>query len=424
MYETSKVGLYAERTDVSKPTWAENLRLFITTANLRGIPYSLEQFGAANDDFNEFRMKRHRDWIGFDTSESSFQGLHHLDLHSSRAPTEKGNNAWDLLRVAASATAALPLFFPAVRIALSTDLYTCRIAGECPDWPEGMPSTYEYDAVDGGVFHNEPLGLVRDSIEHDHPGALDQNSKLTKGAVILLHPSPPRDSYDVNPETKSCNMLSILGRVLGALINEANFKEHELKEISDVENISRFMIAPVRKGRKSRQPVLATDTMKGFGGIIHKDVRHHDFQLGRSNCKQFLQNHFVITPEMALNNPIFGKEALEFVTKVDDGKREVIPIIPLYGTAATDFEEPTWPSFNEKRRAELETDLHNIIDLRIGLIFKCFAHNMGFYKYNGPFNFGFQSMWNATVDKILHMSKEKVMSSVDEETKNALTQFL
>lgn len=414
---TAKTALDAERTDLPLPAWAECLQLYVTTSNLRGIPYEVENFQGADRNLRDLRMTRHRDWVGFRTGECSRKGLFALDLMGNR-----NTAAWDRVRAVAQGTAALPLIFPLIKIQAPTNSYVEKLTWGTPAWPELMSDEFEYHAIDGGVFRNEPLELVRAAMESgEETEVLTEQSEKARGAMILLHPSPTRETYDPRcDERKYSTLLNILMAVLTSLIDEANFQEKELAEIADERNISRFMIAPVREGRTPGQEVLATDTFRGFGGIIGKDVRLHDFQLGRRNAQRFLSTHFVAPLEAAKQNPIFGEEAEKFALKMGEHGM-VVPIVPLVGRAEEECPLPKWPVYDRRERDKRRKEMHDTIEKRIEVVLKSFAVNLDFYK-NG-FRCGIHAVWNFVVDRLVGLASNEIMERVDGAIEIALDNF-
>lgn len=413
-------ALDAERTDLPRPAWAECLQLYVTTSNLRGIPYEVENFQGANKELYDMRMTRHRDWVGFRTGECSKKGLFALDLMENRKTV-----TWDRVRAAAQGTATLPLIFPLIKIRAPTNSYVEKLTWGTPAWPELMPEEFTYDAVDGAVFRNAPLELVRDAMESGkapgEPEVLAERAEDARGAMILLHPSPTRETYDPNyDEQRYSTLVSILWAVLTSLMDEANFQERELAEIADEKNISRFMIAPVREGRIPGQEVLATDTFRGFGGIIGKDVRLHDFQLGRRNAQRFLSSHFVVPLEAARQNCIFGEEAERFALEMGEHGM-FVPIVPLVGSATEECPRPTWPAYNRSEREKRRKAIHDIIEKRADVVLKSFAINLDFYQ-NG-FKFGLNALWNCVVDRLVGRASTELMKLVDGAIEDALNNF-
>lgn len=286
-----------------------------------------------------------------------------------------------------------------------------------PDWPEGMPTAYEYDAVDGGVFRNEPIELVRASMEEGRPEILSPDATTACGSMILLHPSPKRSDYSTSYAPNRTNMLKILLSMIGALMDEANFQENELAEMTSDYDMSRFLIAPVRKMRVAGEDVLATDTFGGFGGILGEEIRLHDFQLGRKNCQGFLKKFFSIPLEKAKDNPIFGADAAKFARDNGSGL-QVVSILPLVGTAKENCPMPQWPSFDEEKYEEVRSHVHDTIEKRLSTVMESFAVSLGFFK-KGLAGIG----WNYVVGKLVDIVTDRAVALADGGINQALDQF-
>lgn len=361
-------------------------------------------------------MTRHRDWVGFKTGACSRKGLFALDLNSSRNSAQ-----WEHVKAAAQATATLPIVFPLKTVSAPLSLYEGKLFWGTPSWPTGMEPEFHYDAVDGAVFRNEPMGLVRMAMEHDQKTeVLTEKGEDARGAMILLHPSPSRSGYDPKYRNLGGNLVGVLMDMVHALMNEANFHEKELEEIRSENNISRFMIAPSREGRRPGEELLGTDTFAGFGGIIGKSIRLHDFQLGRRNCQRFLSEHFVVPLEAAKKNAIFGEEAASFAVK-NAGGDLVVPIVPLVGSAAEECPLPVWPRFTKEQRVQVGKNINCTIRKRLAVVLECIAVNLGFYKTR--FRFGLNRMWNFVVGKLVDVAADRAMDLVMPRTEIALNNF-
>lgn len=361
---------------IPTPSWAKDLQLYITTGNLRGVPFCVSNFNGADDDLSDLRMTRHRDWIGFNTSPSKITGLQPLDLRSTR----KSKN-WDRVRQAMQATGTLPAIFPVAKVTAPVSSYTSKF-GKCEaDWPAGMPAEFTYDAVDGAIFRNTPLELVRMSMEAGScEDVLTKHVDIAQGAVVLVDPSPSRQVYETDYSQQKCQSIpETLLRVLSSLIFDANFLDDEADAVKDENDLSRFMISPMRAGRAGKQEILATDTLHGFGGVIGKAQRKHDFQLGRRNAQRFLRSHFVVPLAGAKSNDIFGQDAEQFAT--DMGERgKVVQILPLFKSADRNCPTPVWPTFEKEARNKRRKELHDEITDRVNAVLTSFAVNWGLYR--------------------------------------------
>lgn len=415
MKETAATALSNMSPTRPKPIWAEQLEMFLTTSNLRGVPY-YERFRGENQNISDLRMTHHRDWLGFRTYPSKRKDLFFLDLHQRR---EEGS--WDMVRDGAQATASIPLIFPVKSISIPLEMYEKKFESGRPDWPERMSTEYTYGAVDGFVFRNAPLSLVRSSMERGRESTmLSEDAKRVGGAMVLLHPHLENRPFDEEDKTSRGSMVSLLYRLFNSLVDEANFQSEELKDMhrSGADDVSRFVISPMRLGREKGENVLGTDTISGFGGIVDESVRLHDYQLGRQNCQHFLQKVFVIPEEAAVKNPIFGEEALKFGIVGCDGKTRMVPIVPLVGTAREACPLPVWPRFREERRGELKRNIGGTIAKRAKVVVENMAINFGFYSQR----FG-GWIWNLVVDSLVDIVVRKVMTFVNPLIDDALKQF-
>lgn len=413
METQSATALECSNIRPEPPSWASHLEILFTTSNLRGIPYSFKCISADRSQ-SFFQMTKHRDWVGFTTQSKDHDALHSINLAADR-----NTEAWNKLRSVAQATATLPVLFPTKRLTISKSKYQDRVSGERPDWPDNMPDEYEYDAVDGALFLNEPMRLVRSSMEagckHD---LLHRDATKTAGSMILVDPSPTATPFRPEYNEQDDGFLNVLKRMVSALMRDANFQESELSDISDSNNISRFLIAPVREGNDGSLPHLATDIMSGFGGVLDEEIRLHDFKLGRRNCQKFLRKHFVVPLHLAEKNSIFGAESLKFAEKVGRDSKTIIPIIPLCGSAKETCPQPQWPRLVGARRDQIEANVLESICGRVSMLLKSLAIDMGFYGSSAV-----SLVWNFFVDRLLAIVSKRIMAQVQMRIKEALESF-
>ena len=99
-----------------------------------------------------------------------------------------------------------------------------------------------------------------------------------------------------------------------------------------------------------QEPSLASSGLRAFGGFLSEKFRHHDYILGRSNCRDFLQSEFVLPA----SNPLFDNwpQDLKEKWKIKFLDSDHLPIIPLLGKAKEEIAVPEWPQYT---RAELES---------------------------------------------------------------------
>jgi hypothetical protein len=199
--------------------------------------------------------------------------------------------------------------------------------------------------VDGGAMDNEPLELARTVLS----GAFGRNPREGHKAIratVMVDPFPempslgPADLDGVNP-------VSAFLALTNAWKSQARFKPVDLALANADEIYSRFLIAPSRKGDTdvSNGYHLASGLLDGFGGFLSRELRLHDYLLGRRNCQIFLWRYFVLpddNPLFASWNPDIKKEYA--VTFAGD-PRTFLPVIPLVRMRPATAEEPipAWP---------------------------------------------------------------------------------
>ena len=105
-------------------------------------------------------------------------------------------------------------------------------------------------------------------------------------------PFPDLPTFTVPPPgTGPPFLLNVLAAALAGVVNQARFDPKFAIEERDPEAFHRFMIAP---RRDAPPPEARTRTIwpaarsAGSAGSSVEDFRAHDFQLGRRNCQQFL----------------------------------------------------------------------------------------------------------------------------------------
>lgn len=213
-----------------------------------------------------------------------------------------------------------------------------------PAWPDGIRAaapaigadpaySYEYLNVDGGLMNNEPLEFVRATLAVD--GRNPRDGRTADRAVLMVDPFP--NTSDVAAKySADVGLVGIILQMFGALKEQARFKPEDLVLALDPYVYSRYVIAPIYSdtGGKYTMPPIASAVMDGFGGFLSEAFRRHDYQLGRRNCQRFLHRHFA----MPIENKLFDgwrdsrelKQQFTFEEKEDDGTVvRFAPIIPL-----------------------------------------------------------------------------------------------
>ncbi|HEX2114372.1 MAG TPA: hypothetical protein VHM01_08195 [Alphaproteobacteria bacterium] len=243
-----------------------------------------------------------------------------------------------------------------------------------PIWPpsiEEMRETWDYAYwnVDGGVMNNEPMEFVRRAIAGP-TGRNERAGSAADRAVIMIDPFP-----NESPLTPDCpekfGITAALRALFTALVAQARFKTEDLMLALDESVFSRYIIFPTygESGANYREPAMCAATLGGFGGFLSEAFRRHDYALGRRNCQQFLRRHLVVLENNKLakgypdidaacikepdgsfsrygeSESYFDKDGRPSISPTDPDKgQRLVPIIPLYGTAADAIPLPPRPT--------------------------------------------------------------------------------
>lgn len=324
--------------------WVDSqLHLFITSANLRGVPYRISFTGTTGLGYP---MLGHFNYQHFLVGAAAprVTWLTHLDPATIQggalAPEQEGKReGWPALIDAARATSAFPLGFRARRLGHARSFYSeaqwlypdaalkLTPAKVEPDWyidygREPPEERIEFLNVDGGAINNEPFELARVALS-GVDGRNPRDAMEADRAVIMIdplfRPDPGYDPVDEqgNPvkvdgeimrgrirRRNDPSIFAVAGSLVGTLIANGRFKPDELGLAADETVFSRFLVAPsapVIGEKYDRYPIFG-ELMGAFAAFLHQDLRHYDYRLGRENARAFLLRWFAL-PE---DNPLFA----------------------------------------------------------------------------------------------------------------------
>lgn len=346
-----------ERPQGQKPAYVgDEVHLFFTTTNLRGVPYGFPFSGQKSNykhmmtayaDYTHFKLRwGNASQVGGDGavllaadgvgSSAAWSKMMSTALASgafpiglaprllSRFAAEYDGREWDIpddhpLRIKPvnpcgpsdavdeDRTKQLAALNNTAEVIALQAVPTVR-APIPPVWPPGIRDpdsaeaaadpafVYEYWNVDGGVMNNEPMELVRRQLSRGKKRN-PRDGRLARRAVVMVDPFPNESGVAKDYDTNISLVKTIL-QLFNALKEQTRFKPDELKLASMPEVYSRFVISPIYAGPTAQESLaIASAIMGGFGGFIAESFRKHDFQLGRRNCQRFLQKHFVLPIE-------------------------------------------------------------------------------------------------------------------------------
>ncbi|GGA02744.1 hypothetical protein GCM10011497_36760 [Elstera cyanobacteriorum] len=355
-------------------------RVIVTLGNLTGVPYAIPFEGGKS-----FSARAQADYARF-ACDISGHGAPKLDAYTRPDEFfEAAGTEWNTLATYAAAGGAFPLVLPPYSLTRPRAHYDYRavvVPGEegraralplCPQWTTPEAKDYSFNAVDGGMFNNEPIELARTYLS-GLTGRNPRDGDKSDRAVILVDPLA-----DVVPlgETQAGNALDQGRTTLDGFMQHSRFASSDLLLMADPNVFSRFLVSPVRRDITGEK-ALASGGLAGFIGFFNRDFRNHDYWLGRANCLKFLEEEFVLHA----GNPLFqhGRwteaQKVRFKRKAKDG---YLPIIPLIDEVATPDQTVDWPA--NKLTAKSISDT---LDQRVN---KIITHTAG-----GALNFWFSDL--------------------------------
>jgi hypothetical protein len=344
---------------------ADPFRVVLALTNLRGVPYRI---GLGPDGCGRDRSSHcveHADHALFAFPAAGGEGAAPLDLRGDEHPVRDAAG-WGRFAEFAKAAAAVPGGFPARRLCRPAADYDWRgvsLPGERgqaprvslrrPAWdaldpPARRDVPYWFDCVDGGALDNRPVELVRTALA----GLGDSNPRGPKEAhtsVLLLDPcaaaarcDPPRPA-GAGPS----DLLGVLGGLAAAWTGQGRSAAADLLLALDPGVCSRFLLTARReRGGRPRHgaAALAAAGMGGFLGFLRRELRAHDYMMGRENCRSFLMHEFVLHED----NPVFRGFASRRPQAADEyrphpGRPGWLPIVPVAEHLRVPRLMPEWP---------------------------------------------------------------------------------
>jgi hypothetical protein len=352
------------------PWFSDDLHLFLTITNLRGVPYSVK-FQSGADDYS-YIMSSHGDWAHYrftDLGTASFRSPwahagYFQDIELERLPKKPDDiltdPLWSDYLTNAITSGAFPFGLKAQNVRKPIPAYSKKIfllpfslavmetvRAKWPDkFIEQNPLDLNFTGVDGGALDNDPFQVLRYTLMTrppvDEPGTDTEADRCV--LMISPFPEPPNFELEDDKATRT-DLVSVMKGLVSTFTQNSRYKPAELLRTFDVNDVSAWRIGPTRWSGQDEAHAIACGLLGGFGGFLHKEFRRHDYELGRQNCQRFLAHWFGvdknnphIDPGCSLPQPIGRKTADNL--KVPE---ERVAIIPLCGTAAELVQVRPWP---------------------------------------------------------------------------------
>jgi len=353
----------------ARPYISKSLTLFLTLTNVRGVPFSLhgDAPGSAEEE------------IAYYADRLQFETVSTIDQPTGSPlawplPIGKDGGAWDLLKGAAKATGAFPLFLAPRKLdRLAREYNNSPWEPLSTDHPKPAPPSWKLQDnapfstlnVDGGVTENDPFELAHDFLAVHNPLATidpdtgdlvnPREAQTANCAVLTVAPFPSSAAYSEPYDfDANSNVLGMLPKLFNVLISQSRFSGETLRAVMCGESFSRFVLAPSDADRPDEN-ALQCGTLGAFGGFLERGFRAHDYQLGRRNCQKFLRDTF----RLSATNPIIAAG----LSRLDaDARLQVIaslgsiangvltmPVIPLCGRADAEVPAPDRATITQAR---------------------------------------------------------------------------
>jgi hypothetical protein len=390
-----------ERAWVAKP-----FRIAVTVGNLRGIPYKIQGLpvdgtftGASfvqHDDYAWFAIPS---WKGTDGSDKLAALKRPDEFWLSANPQPGASAPYEVLGEWAAASGALPLGLkarvlsqpiehynnrPRIRLVKTNGAIETRIDWPTPDWTE-IPEIhtgedYQFSAVDGGTFNNDPVRLVHTALA----GLIGENPRDPQEANRAMLMIDPLAEEPHALERTGRSLSAIAKSIVGAVVAGARYLTADMELFAREDVFSRFQLVPTRK--VEGEPRAGADALAGTGlfaaaGWCAREFRVHDFLLGRANMMQYLQQKFILRDNNKLfsgwsdvlrvkyamdkdGNPL-GLTPADLKMKVPKAREYFLPVIPVLPELQA--EVPEWPNgalspgaIEQPLRNRLETVLRRL----------------------------------------------------------------
>lgn len=294
-----------------------NIDVLFTLSNLKGIPIDL---------YFETDTRRVAHTMSYHKAFAYFQN-NSLDGDASKLDLDlTDEHSLRFFLKCARASGAFPLGLKSISFNDIPKDYIIgnlkRIFGDDFKFEPRLEDDYNFTAVDGGMTNNEPIAEALKAVGKRY----NKNYKL-----IMVDPFPNYipEGPAVKKKEKS-DLFHIIPQLISTLRNQASFKESDLADMFD-DSTDKNMVWPTRydKDNKLLRNSIACGALSGFAGFIDRELRVHDYMLGRKNCQSFLRYYFHLEEEQHPTAHEWSDDLKEaYAFRDPKTNKMMIPIIP------------------------------------------------------------------------------------------------
>lgn len=314
----------------------KDLELLLTLTNIQGFKF-VEKFNPTATSSTQmsgvYKVVKHADYGNFVIGKNSY-------ANDGRIPIDFGSpNKEDLntLRQCAMATGAFPvgLSYREVKrkVQYIKDNPWINLDPSIP-LEVGKDQTHNALMVDGGAINNEPYKMAIRLLNKRRLGNKSEDylsEPLRNAAILMVDPFPTEEENESKPNFDP-GLMGIIPALVNAMQEQLLYSSTKGNEFyrESQNNRPLYLISPTRKDKNAQTIIgnkaIACGSLGGFGGLLSRDFRQHDFFLGRRNCQRFLQKYFVVEwkDEYHTNPNLFENDYYQLVLSGYSGKKEAV----------------------------------------------------------------------------------------------------
>ncbi|HID07629.1 MAG TPA: hypothetical protein EYP10_10855 [Armatimonadetes bacterium] len=198
-------------------------------------------------------------------------------LTHAGAQTPDGGYSWRYVAEVALASGAFPVAFPPQTIERSASEYLNNHV-----LLQASPTQrIRFHFTDGGVMHNEPIGLAFDALYEPKRIGLPSAPIVDNEAVriiILIHPHPRGDMYTIPPSGRAPLMLDVLSRVVSARfnVNDVFLDLQQAQKVNSRVHWKRIFLEEFEAWLRANPSMITpiVEMLSKVRGLVESDLHH------------------------------------------------------------------------------------------------------------------------------------------------------